>query len=170
MIKLKWPLVKFLILSLGGVLLHFLYDICGESILVAPFSGVNESTAEHMKLLYFPFLAVTLFSGRYNKNRCFWQASLKGIVSGLIAIPVIYYTYKGVLGFSADWFNITIFFIAAAITVIVEQKAKTADTCLISQKTAKLLVFAIGILFVIFTFYPPEIGLFQDPVTGRYGI
>lgn len=170
MIKLKWSLVKFFVISLGGVLLHFLYDICGESVLVAPFSGVNESTAEHMKLLYFPFLAVTLFSSKYNKSRCFWQASLKGIVWGLIAIPVLFYTYKGILGFSADWFNITIFFIAAAITVIVESRAKVANSSTLSSKTAVLLTLAIGILFVIFTFCPPKIGLFQDPLTGRYGI
>ncbi len=171
MIKPKWPLVKFLILSVGGILLHFLYDICGESVLVAPFSGVNESTAEHMKLLYFPFLAVMLLESRYNKSsHCFWQAGLKGIVAGLVAIPILFYTYKGVLGFSADWFNIIIFFIAAAITVAVEARTKIKGTCLVSEKAAKLLILAIGILFAVFTFYPPKIGLFQDPVTGQYGV
>ena len=170
MIKFKWILTKFLILSTGGVLLHYLYDIFGESVFVAPFSGVNESTAEHMKLLYFPFLAVTIIESRFKTEPYFWQAALKGISSGLVTIPVLFYTYKGVLGFSADWFNITIFFIAAAVTVIVESKAIKKESCLISSSLSKILLFSIGILFMVFTFFPPTIGLFQDPVTGGYGI
>jgi hypothetical protein len=32
-------------------------------------------------------------------------------------------------------------------------------------------MFVIGaLLFAIFTFYPPAAGIFQDPVTGGYGI
>jgi hypothetical protein len=31
-------------------------------------------------------------------------------------------------------------------------------------------LIGIGILFGIFTFAPPQIPLFQDPVTGRFGI
>jgi hypothetical protein len=42
----------YAITSLGGTILHFLYDWSGKSRLVAVFSGVNESTWEHMKLLF----------------------------------------------------------------------------------------------------------------------
>ena len=47
-----WELFGFATASLGGTLLHFLYDLTGGSVLVAPFSGVNESTFEHVKLLF----------------------------------------------------------------------------------------------------------------------
>ena len=53
---LGWQIKAFGLSALGGTLLHFLYDWTGGSILTAPFSGVNESTWEHMKLLFWPLL------------------------------------------------------------------------------------------------------------------
>jgi hypothetical protein len=46
-----WQLAGFAATSLGGTLLHFLYEWLGEAVWIAPLSGVNESTWEHMKLL-----------------------------------------------------------------------------------------------------------------------
>ena len=37
----------FAVTSLGGTLLHFLYDWLGEAVWIAPFSGVNESTLRY---------------------------------------------------------------------------------------------------------------------------
>ena len=49
----RWQLGGFLFTAAAGTLLHFLYDWI-ESPWVAAFSGVNESTWEHMKLLFWP--------------------------------------------------------------------------------------------------------------------
>ena len=48
----------FVITVLGGILLHFLYGLTNESIFVASFSAVNETTWEHMKLIYFPLFCL----------------------------------------------------------------------------------------------------------------
>jgi hypothetical protein len=37
-------------------------------------------------------------------------------------------------------------------------------------RRAVIALVVIALLFVIFTFFPPEIGLFRDPLTGEYGI
>ena len=37
-----------------GTLLHFTYEWSGGNLLVASFSAVNESTWEHLKLLFYP--------------------------------------------------------------------------------------------------------------------
>ena len=37
-----------------GTLLHFMYEWSGKNSLVALFSNVNESTWEHLKLLFYP--------------------------------------------------------------------------------------------------------------------
>ncbi len=50
-----WQHMGFGAVSLGGTLLHFLYDRT-DSPLCALISGVNESIWEHMKLLFFPML------------------------------------------------------------------------------------------------------------------
>ena len=43
-----------------GSLLHFVYGWSGSNVFAAGFSAVNESTWEHMKLLFFPVFLLTL--------------------------------------------------------------------------------------------------------------
>ena len=50
--SILWQAAGFAVATFGGTILHFLYDWTGGSILVSPFSGINESTWEHMKLLF----------------------------------------------------------------------------------------------------------------------
>ena len=58
--SILWQAAGFAAVTFGGTILHFLYDWTGGSILVAPFSGVNESTWEHMKLLFWPLFLYAL--------------------------------------------------------------------------------------------------------------
>lgn len=53
--KRKWWIICFLSI-LAGSALHFLYDLWPNP-LTAVFAPVNESVWEHLKLLYWPFLA-----------------------------------------------------------------------------------------------------------------
>ena len=167
-----WHLMGFAVTALGGTLLHFLYDWLGEAVWIAPFSGVNESTWEHMKLLFWPmFIFAVVQSFFFRDRKDFWCVKLRGILSGLILIPVLFYTYNGVIGKSPDWLNIAIFFVSAAIAYIYE--AKLFNENKISCKTQRWAISSIviiGMLFIVFTFITPEIGVFKDPLTGSYGI
>lgn len=151
---LRWQLAGFAVTVLGGVLLHFLYNWMQQSILIAPFSSVNESTWEHMKLLFFPMFIFALFQSQFFKEfKNFWCVKLVGILTGLVLIPMLFYTYNGAIGKSPDWYNIAIFFISAAVTFILE-------TWLLKKNTlhckSPWLAFAciclISVLFVVFTF------------------
>lgn len=167
-----WQLCGFLTTSLLGTVLHFLYEWLGDATWVAPFSGVNESTWEHMKLLFWPTFIFAIVESFFFKERgAFWCIKLRGILLGLTAIPVLFYTYNGVIGKSPDWINITIFFISAALAYLYENKLFNSDT--VNCKYKKLAISAlcvIALLFVIFTFRTPEISIFKDPLTGSYGI
>ena len=167
-----WQLMGFAVASLGGTLLHFLYDWLGNATWIAPFSGVNESTWEHMKLLFWPmFIFAIVQRFFFRERRDFWCVKLRGSLLGLILIPVLFYTYNGVVGKSYDWINIAIFFISAAIAYIYENKQFKSEKlrCTMS-KLAFVALLIIALLFVIFTFAAPQIGLFKDPLTGTYGI
>ena len=84
---LRWQLAGFAVTVLGGVLLHFLYNWMQQSILIAPFSSVNESTWEHMKLLFFPMFIFALFQSQFFKEfKNFWCVKLVGILTGLVLI------------------------------------------------------------------------------------
>ena len=162
----------FAVTSLVGTLLHFLYDWLGKSVWVAPFSGVNESTWEHMKLLFWPmFLFAIVQSFFMDEHKNFWCIKLGGILYGLALIPILFYTYNGVIGKSPDWLNIAIFFISAAIAYLWESKQlNTHDVFCKSPKVAFCVLLVIVLLFAVFTFRTPEIGIFKDPLTGTFGI
>ena len=167
-----WQLSGFALTALGGTLLHFLYDWLGEAVWVAPFSGVNESTWEHMKLLFFPMLLFAVIQSFFFKDRTdFWCVKLRGILLGLALIPIIFYTYNGAIGKSPDWLNIAIFFISAAIAYIYETRLFNSErlTCRL-PRAAVVVLGVIALLFVIFTFRAPQLGIFKDPITGVYGI
>lgn len=167
-----WQLAGFAFTSLGGTLLHFLYDWLGENAWIAPFSGVNESTWEHMKLLFWPmfiYAIVQIFFFRERED--FWCVKLKGILLGLVLIPILFYTYNGAIAKSPDWLNIAIFFISAAAAYIYETRQFKNETTVCKYKKLSIAVLSIiAVLFVLFTFKTPEIGIFRDPLTGTYGI
>ena len=166
-----WQLAGFALSTLGGTLLHFLYDWTGKSSLVAPFSGVNESTWEHMKLLFWPLFIFALIQRLFFKGQeNYWCVKLAEIALGLVRIPVLFYTYNGVFGKSPDWINITIFYVSALLVFLFEWWAfKNGWLQCKHPRLAFVTICLIGVLFVVFTFAPPQIPLFQDPITGIYG-
>ena len=101
----------------------------------------------------------------------FWCVKLRGTLIGLSLIPLIFYSYNGIIGKSPDFVNIAIFFIAAAIAYLYETRAfNDGGIYCKSEKTALGMILAIALLFVLFTFKAPEINLFKDPLTSEYGI
>ena len=162
-----WQWAGFALVTLGGTLLHFLYDWTGGNIWAAPFSGVNESTWEHIKLLYWPLLVFALVQRFWFQNQeNFWCVKLAEILLGLGLIPVLFYTYNGALGKSPDWVNIGIFYLSAALVFGLERLAFRRNWFRCKHPWVAILVIGlIGALFVVFTFAPPQIPLFRDPRT-----
>ena len=166
-----WQAAGFALVTFGGTILHFLYDWTGGNTLISPFTGVNESTWEHMKLLFWPLFLFALVQRLFFRDQeNFWCVKLAEIVLGLALIPVLFYTYNGALGKSPDWVNIAIFYITALLVFLFEWWAFQKDRL---HCKYPVLAFAaiclIGAAFVVFTFAPPQIPLFQDPITGTYG-
>ena len=167
-----WQLWGFAVTVLLGTLLHFLYEWFGETVWIAPFSGVNESTWEHMKLLFWPMFLFAVFQYFFFRDLpAFWSVKLRGVLLGLALIPILFYTYNGVIGKSPDWVNISIFFISAAVAYIYETR-QFRDTRVGGnwEKWAFGALCVLAVLFIVFTFWTPEIGIFRDPITGGYGI
>ena len=80
----KWGLV-FALAVLGGAALHFLYDVWPNP-LTAVLAPVNESVWEHLKLLYWPFLAAAFVLARgADDARGRWC----GLLVGLLAAPLV---------------------------------------------------------------------------------
>ena len=168
----KWELTGLFFTIGVGNLLHFVYQWSGEQPLVAAVSGTNESTWEHMKLLAVPWLvwtAVELFALRGERVLALRAA---GLVTGLLLIPTLYYTYTGALGVSSSLVNIAIFQLAVlsgfGVTRYLWERRWLSTAAWQIPGAAVLL--AAAVLFVRWTFAPPPLPLFIDPVTGAAGI
>lgn len=167
-----WQMAGFVFTGILGTFLHFLFDLTSGNVIAALFSAVNESIWEHMKLLFYPMLLFALieYFAWGKEVQGFWNGKLQGILLGLALIPVLYYTYTGILGVSADWFNIAIFFIAAGVAYWRETKLfQKGITPRLPSYLAAGIVAGIGIGFTVLTFFPLPIPLFQDPLSGTYG-
>ena len=167
-----WQLLGFATTALGGTVLHFLYDKLGGALWIAPFSSVNESTWEHMKLLFWPMLVFALTESLLLRERGdFWCVKLRGILLGLLLIPTLFYGYNAVIGKSPDPVNIAIFFVAAAASYLYEARAFGKGSAACKRPWASLAALCfIGAAFIIFTFFTPSLAIFKDPVTSTYGL
>ena len=166
-----WQCVGFTATVALGSLLHFLFEWTGAFSL-APISAVNESTWEHMKILFVPMLIFACVQFHFFRAEypSFWWTKLIGILVGILAIPCLFYTFNGAFGKTPDWLNITFFFLSAAAAYFVEYLLFRGNFTLRYSWIAFALLLLLVVLFTAFTFYPPKVPLFQDPVTALYGI
>lgn len=160
------------ILLLGGAL-HFTFEWSGNNPVVGSFSAVNESVWEHLKLAFWPtilFALIELVPLRNIVNN-FILAKTIGVYSMVAIIPAIFYSYTAITSKSIFAIDIASFVIAVIVGQLLSYKLLTIKK--ISEKinwVAFLFIIALAVAFVIFTFYPPQAVIFQDSLTGQYGI
>jgi hypothetical protein len=170
---LRWELGGIFFIVVLGSLLHFTFEWSGRAIPIAPIAAVNESIWEHLKLAFWPALLYTALEyGRFGKSaNNFFFAKTLGIYLMPITIVVLYYTYTAILGHGLLEVDIAIFVIAVIVGQLVSYKLLTASPLPARlNRFAPIALVVLGILFVLFTFYPPQVPLFKDSVTGAYGI
>jgi hypothetical protein len=170
---LRWEIGGIVFIVVVGTVLHFAFEWSGYAIPIAPIAAVNESVWEHLKLGFWPALVyAALEYSRFGKSaNNFHFAKTIGIYLIPITIVVLFYAYTAILGHDLFEADIAIFVVAIVVGQIVSYKL-----LMVSPLPKRLNRFApialavLGILFVLFTFYPPQLPLFKDPVSGGYGI
>lgn len=167
----NYQILSAVFVAILGTILHFVFDWSGQNLVVGAISAVNESTWEHLKLLYFPMLITIIFGhfylGKNTKN--FVCAKTIGILFAMVFTVVFFYTYTGILGENYATINILIFYIAVALAEYASYKI----VCLNSSCNTMKAFFVLAVLligFVKFTYNPPQIGIFKDPVNSNYGV
>ena len=89
---LRWELIGFAFTGAVGTLLHFVYEWTGGNPLIAAFCAVNESTWEHMKLLFVPFFLFTMvqFIVFAEPLRSFFAAKAASILLAGLRVRVLH--------------------------------------------------------------------------------
>ncbi len=152
--------------------LHFLYDKlpCFITSIIAP---VNESIAEHMKILFGSILVagviqkIIVKTKKLNIN----NVCISNFTAALSSIPIFLVMYLPV--YSAIGENLTITIIIMFIAIVL---AEIISYLIMKKEDLKLenmaIIFTITIyiIFGFLTYFPPEQELFMDPLSLSYGI
>ncbi len=168
---LKFQIISAIIVIILGTLLHFTYNWSNNNLFVGAFSSVNESTWEHLKLLFFPMLITTIIEYFYiGKNvPNFLCSKTLGVIVAILFTIIFFYTYSGILGTNYAFLNIATFFISVIIGEYLAYKLMLSKfPC--NKKKAITFLIILFFCFIFFTYFPPQIGLFQNPITCQYKI
>ena len=148
-----------------GTLSHFFYQWSHQNVIISLFCPVNESVWEHMKLVFFPMLLYSIFLYRIfsSKLPCVTSSLPLTILYSTILVPVLFYTYTGILGKNFMILDLLTF----AVSVIAGFYILSSRSR--SYKYSRLLrflwifVFLFMVCFFIFTYFPPHLPLFESP-------
>lgn len=164
--KLKcYAITGAVFVIITGTISHFIYEWSGKNFILGFFFPVSESTWEHMKLCFFPMLVYSIFMyKRLNIDYpCVTSALLSGILLGTFLIPVFFYTYSGIIGRNYVPFDIAVFVISVILAFCAVYKLSLSCRMVLCTHCLILLVSAMIVCFFIFTYLPPNIGLFLAP-------
>ena len=167
----KYQIVSAIFVAVLGTLLHFTFGWSSNNPIVGAFSAVNESTWEHLKLLFFPMLISIIIGCFYFRNKVpnLICAKTIGILISILFTIVFFYTSSGIIGKNIDILNIATFYIAVILGEYVAYRIMISN--LNCNRTLSIIILSILFLcFIAFTYQTPQIGIFKDPITGTYGI
>ena len=150
--------------ALAGSALHFLYDALPNP-LTALISPVNESVWEHLKLLYWPFLAAAFV---LTKDEADGRKSWCGLLAGLLGAPLLllgaYYTLLSGFALYGLPLDLILYALAMAGGFALAWHLQRAR---LPAWLCGVLVIAAGVYgasLALFSFAPPELPIFLPPV------
>ena len=167
-----WEMAGLFAALLLGNTLHFVYAWTGQARWAAYLAAANESTWEHMKLLAVPWVLFSLVEYIALRTDGVAAPRAAGLLAGLAAIPTLFYTYKGIVGQGYMIVDILIFQVSVLLAFWVSRVLQKGRRLAGGAWTVAGLLALLGIwaVFLLFTFRPPELAIFIDPVTGTRGI
>jgi hypothetical protein len=170
---LIWEIIGIIFITFLGSFLHFLFELSGYFLPIGAIAAVNESVWEHLKLGFWPLVLFSLIEYRFIKKDTNNFIIAKTVAAFIIPVVIIvfFYTYTSILRTDSLFLDIFSFVLAIIIAQLVSYKV------LISSKISNaytivswISLFTLGILFIVFTYFPPYFPLFEDPITHSYGI
>lgn len=168
--------IHTIILGIVASFSHFAYNLSGKNLMVGLFSPVNESTWEHLKFMFFPFLLWWIVIYLIRNKKCeiplnTWIVSAAvSLVLAPLSVVLLFYSYTGALGIESLFIDISLVFVCYFISLCIASHflkyAKPNRWVIISV----IIIAAILIAFIVFTFSPPQLPIFYDTKAKIYGI
>ena len=170
---LKWEIAGIVFVFLLGALLHFVFEWSGESVLIGAIASVNESVWEHFKQGFWPMCLFAVIEYQFVRSQVNNFLAAKG--TAVVLIPgitgLIFYAYTALAGTEILIVDIIIFAVAVTIGQLISYKILTSKKLPQFTNYAGLAaILAVGIILILFTFFPPHWPILLDENTGIYGI
>jgi len=170
---LIYEIVGTVFIIILGSILHFTFEWSGGNLVVGAFSAVNESVWEHLKLVFWPallFMLIEYIPLKRTANNFAFSKTI-GVYLMVIIIPIVFYSYTAITGKSIFFIDISTFVVAVIIGQLLSYKLLTYRKLSENLNRVSLIALVLlGLAFVLFTFYPPQLPILRDPNTGKYGI
>lgn len=164
----QYTMIGAIFVLIAGTLSHFLYAWTKNNFIIGLFTPINESIWEHMKLIFFPMLVYSCFMIHKLKEKypCITASLFFGILLGTLLIPIFFYTYTGIFQQDIFFLDLAIFVFSVIIAFLTGYKLTLS--CRMQKHTFLLrcLICFFIICFILFTYYPPNVGLFAEPAVS----
>ena len=105
-----------------------------------------------------------------NKTNNYWFAQATGILFSIAFITVFFYTYTGIIGTNFAVIDILSFIISILLGEYIIYKLLLSKKEYNVEKISIILIFALLLSFIVYTFFPYQIQYFKDPIDGGYGV
>lgn len=86
-----------------------------------------------------------------------------GILTGTALIPILFYTYSGILGYNIPALDISIFFVSVLAAFFIRHRCISSGKCEKYAIPVLLLLMLWWAVFFLFTYMPPSLGIFAPP-------
>ena len=100
----------------------------------------------------------------------YWAGQAIGILTAMTFITVFFYTYTGIIGKNFAILDIASFIVAILLGEYVTYKIITSEKKYDMEKISIVLIIALFLSFLVYTYNPPKIQYFKDPINGSYGV
>jgi len=151
-------IAAFVVTTLAGAALHFLYELF-PNVLTAIFSPMNESVWEHLKIIFWPYLAAALIlNRRKGESLVPALAALLLICALMLLTSYLYYVV---------WFGDNEAFgpVSFVLLMVLGFSLPSMIWRVAVMRWSDLVYPAVIVLaaaLVLFTFLPPDHVLFAD--------
>ena len=166
-------IVSTLAIGAVGCVMHFLYGWLHQNKAVAVVAATNESIWEHIKIGLTGFLLFTIYDYlQYGEMHNYWIAKGVALMGFVVIVPSVYYAFCRSV--PKKWevpVDIVEFFVdillAQMMFFVILEGPKLRDWLFYP---AFIMLFLVLGAYVMFTWVQPRLGIFQDPINGKYGV
>ena len=171
--SLSFEIIGALFVIMVGALFHFIFEWSNQWLPLGAIAPVNERVWEHLKLVYWPlvFFSIMEYISVKGEVNNFVLAKLTAFIIAEATILITFYSYTAIIGTEILLVDILSFVVGVILGYFASYKLlKLNKTPNWTTTLSILAMIVLGIIFVVFAYFPPEIPLFQDLEIGLYGI